>query len=199
MSDIENKKASGFPTFGFGALSVWLFIFAHVLDDVRHDRENLFLGFIVPFLFVATAIAVWFGKLVWYLFPALSPRRSQSPSTDISIFVGILTSVVLATVWGKSPLFINVYDSTKIMLLMVMAGILFGFIYKVGGRFSIFVSLFSACLAAIISFVAFLGMALLTGGEKNMWRDTWSMASIGVPYAIATVLYDCYRKALTPR
>jgi hypothetical protein len=198
MNDNSATKPGGLSTFWFAALTLWLFLFAHVADDVRHRHENLFLFFIVPFLIGATAASVWGGRLFWHQFPRLAPRGSQPPaaSTHKPVAIALLVSLGAAALWGNSALFVWCYDSCKIIVLMVLAGTTFGFIYKVGGRGSVLVSLLSGLISAAGTLATFGILSLLAGGGRDLPAATLFLASIGVPYSVAVALYDCYRRAL---
>lgn len=212
MSKISKVESVGASIYWFAALTLCLFIFAHIFDDVRHRNENLFLGVIIPFLLAATFMAFWVNRWLWHRFPALTPHRSMPNSTGLSVLIGLLLSLAISTLWGKSPLFDRFYDSCKIILLIVLAGVILGYIHRVGGRFSVLLSVLSSGLAMITSFLALLIFALLFNAPENLlaftWpvatnyiKDllvfTWSMATIGIPYAVVVILYDCFQKAST--
>ena len=197
MDEQSQSKPAGCTTFWFAASVIWLFLFAHIFDDVRHGTENLFLLFIIPFAFIAVAVSILVNRLFWHHFPNLAPRSASLSSTPLPVYIALLFSLVIATLWGKSPFFIWFYDSCKIMLLVVVSGLLLGLILKVGGRFSIFASFLSAALSAITAYSVLLLTSLLSGGGKDLSGSTLFFASIVVPYVVATTLYDCYCKALT--
>lgn len=77
---------------------------------------------------------------------------------------------------------------------MMLAGVLLGIIYKIGGRFSVFVSLLYGALAAITAFLVSVVAGLWFDGVQDLWRNMWVFASIGIPYTVTVALYDCYRK-----
>jgi len=197
MDEQNQAKPAGCATIWFGGSVLWLFIFAHVFDDVRHYTENLFLFVVIPFLIAAAALSVWAGRWFWHQFPNLSPHRSHAQSSFLPVLIGFLFSLMAAALWGKSPLFALVYDSCKIILLIIVSGLLLGFVYKVGGRVNVLLSVLAGALSAVTAFLGFVVMGLMFGGTKDLWSGVWSFASIGIPYVIAVVLYDCYRKAST--
>ena len=182
------------PTIWFGAASLWLFITAHMFDDIRHGSENLGLGFGIPFWLTATFFSTLVGRLFWICFPNFAPRSLHASSGWLSVGIGFGIALIIASIWVISPLFAAVYDSYKIILLMLIAGLLLGLIYKVGGRFSVWVSFLVAMIAALTAFLVFFVLEFSSSGSTNL-VGAWSLAEIGLPYAISVSLYDCYRKA----
>jgi len=197
MREQNQRRPAGCATVWFGGAVIWLFIFAHIFDDVRHGTENLLLLVVIPFLIVAASLSVWAGRWFWHQFPHLSPRRLHAKSSFLPVLIGFLLSLMAAFLWAKSPLFTWFYDSCKIILLIVLSGLILGFVYQTGGRVSVLLSLFSGALSAITAFLSFLAMGLIFGGTKDLLSGVLSFASIGIPYVIAVVLYDCYRKTTT--
>lgn len=197
MDEQNQAKPAGCATIWFGAAILWLFIFAHVFDDVRHGNENLALGFGIPFWLIATLVSASLVRLLWACFPNLAPRRSNAGSGGLPVGVGLLIALGIGAIWCQSALFSSVYDSCKIIALIVAAGVMLGFVYKMGGRFNVLVSVLSGALAAIAAFLVL--MAFSSGGNGDLLEDTLSMASIGVPYAVAVSLYDCCRRASTAK
>lgn len=195
MNEAAAAKPTGWPTFWFAALALWLFLFAHVIDDVRHHVENLFLLFIVPFLIAAVAASVWLGRLLQRTFPSLALHRLPQSSAGSPVDVGLLCSFIVAALWARSPLFAWFYDSCKIILLIAFAGPMLGSIYKSSGLAGVLKSLLRTAFAAATALLCFVLAALLPDAGKSLLGAVGFIAPIGIPYIIAVALYDCCREA----
>lgn len=187
------NKPNGCATVWFAAAILWLFIFAHIADDVRNGHENLALGFGIPFWLIATFFSIWGVRAVWHLFPKLVPRRSSIISNWWPVVIAFVIAFIISTSWIYSSLSDSVYDSCKIICLIALTGLLLGFIYRLGGWHGTWRSVLSAMLAADIAFLAYVIIGFLNG-DKNLVAVAWFFAPIGLPFAIVVSLYDSYRK-----
>lgn len=182
--------------FCFGAVVGFMLLMGEVVDEVRHGDENLMIGFVIPFWGFAVLFSTLVSRAIQAILPALSLRHILPERSDWNVISAVGLALTLGVVWGKSPLFAQVYDSCKIILTLQIIGLLLGFIYKIGGLRGILVSLFIAAVAAVTAGGGLLAFVYLTssGGDPNTVEIARSLTFIGVPLAISLALFDCLRQ-----
>ena len=183
--------------FWFGAVVGFLLLMGEVIDEVRHGDENLMIGFAIPLWGFAVLFSTLVNRSVQMILPALSPRNTVSERSSWSVIIAVGLTLTLGVIWGKSALFAHFYDSCKIILTLQIAGLLLGFIYKIGGLRNLLVSLLFALVAAVAACGGLLAIvyAMSSDGAPNTMEIARALTSIGVPLAISMALFDCLRQA----